>query len=43
MGEAPHFKCIRLFTTPEGWVATFTGSAIAQSFPTLDQYLAQSA
>ena len=41
MGESPRFKCIRLFTTPEGWVADFTGSAISASFPTLDQYLAE--
>ncbi|MGZ5076483.1 MAG: 1,2-dihydroxy-3-keto-5-methylthiopentene dioxygenase [Methylobacter sp.] len=40
MGENPKFKCIRLFTTPEGWVADFTGSDIAKSFPTLDQYVA---
>lgn len=40
MGENPQFKCIRLFTTPDGWVADFTGSAIAESFPTLDQYVA---
>lgn len=40
MGENPHFKCIRLFTTPEGWVAKFTGSEIASTFPTLDQYVA---
>ena len=39
MGEAPHFKCIRLFTTPDGWVANFTGSKIASTFPTLDQYV----
>jgi 1,2-dihydroxy-3-keto-5-methylthiopentene dioxygenase len=37
MGENPSFKCIRLFTTPEGWVAKFTGSDIALSFPTLDE------
>ncbi len=41
MGEAPYFKCIRLFTTPEGWVANFTGSDIANKFPTLDHYVAQ--
>ena len=41
MGENPYFKCIRLFTTPEGWVATFTGSDIANSFPSFDQYVAQ--
>ena len=40
MGENPHFKCIRLFTTPEGWLATFTGNDIAKSFPTFDQYVA---
>lgn len=40
MGENPYFKCIRLFTTPEGWVAEFTGSDIAQSFPTFDQFVA---
>lgn len=39
MGENPDFKCIRLFTTPEGWLADFTGNPIAQSFPTLEQYL----
>lgn len=39
MGERPFFKCIRLFTTPEGWVARFTGSEIARSFPTFDQYV----
>ncbi|MDD1622421.1 MAG: cupin [Methylococcaceae bacterium] len=40
MGENPDFKCIRLFTTEDGWVAQYTGSPIAESFPTLDQYLA---
>ncbi|MGR8980841.1 MAG: 1,2-dihydroxy-3-keto-5-methylthiopentene dioxygenase [Gammaproteobacteria bacterium] len=40
MGENPCFKCIRLFTTPEGWLATFTGNDIAKSFPTFDQYVA---
>lgn len=41
MGENPNFKCIRLFTTPEGWVASFTGDDIAQRFPSFDQYLAR--
>jgi 1,2-dihydroxy-3-keto-5-methylthiopentene dioxygenase len=41
MGENPSFKCIRLFTTPEGWVARFTGSDIAKSFPSLDEILAE--
>ena len=36
MGPNPSFKCIRLFTTPEGWVANFTGSRIAQRFPRLE-------
>ena len=40
MGTNPSFKAIRLFTTPEGWVANFTGSSIAREFPTLDQILA---
>lgn len=33
MGPAPHFCAIRLFTTPEGWVAKFTGETIAMEFP----------
>jgi enolase-phosphatase E1 len=33
MGPRPDFKCIRLFTTPEGWVARFTESDIAGRFP----------
>lgn len=40
MGENPDFKCIRLFTTEDGWLADFTGSDIGKAFPTLDQYLA---
>jgi 1,2-dihydroxy-3-keto-5-methylthiopentene dioxygenase len=40
MGENPGFKCIRLFTTEDGWVAEFTGDKIAERFPTLEQYLA---
>ena len=39
MGENPHFKCIRLFTTENGWEADFTGNPISKSFPSLDQYL----
>jgi 1,2-dihydroxy-3-keto-5-methylthiopentene dioxygenase len=41
MGENPYFKCIRLFTTEDGWVAEFTGSNIAKSFPSFDQYVAE--
>ncbi len=33
MGENPHFKCIRLFTTTEGWVAQYTGDEIASGYP----------
>lgn len=33
MGPTPSFTAIRLFTNPEGWVARFTGDAIAESFP----------
>ncbi|MFZ5747459.1 MAG: 1,2-dihydroxy-3-keto-5-methylthiopentene dioxygenase [Pseudomonadota bacterium] len=33
MGPAPRFTAIRLFTNPEGWVAQFTGDAIADNFP----------
>jgi 1,2-dihydroxy-3-keto-5-methylthiopentene dioxygenase len=36
MGTEPSLKAIRLFTTPEGWVATFTGDKIADRFPSLD-------
>ncbi|KRV64817.1 1,2-dihydroxy-3-keto-5-methylthiopentene dioxygenase [Pseudomonas citronellolis] len=36
MGERPHFVAIRLFNNPEGWVAKFTGDAIARRFPLLE-------
>jgi 1,2-dihydroxy-3-keto-5-methylthiopentene dioxygenase len=39
MGANPDLKCIRLFTTPEGWVADFTGSAIAEQFPKIEQFV----
>lgn len=35
MGANPNLKCIRLFTTPEGWIADFTGDNIAERFPRL--------
>jgi 1,2-dihydroxy-3-keto-5-methylthiopentene dioxygenase len=41
MGALPELKCIRLFTTPEGWVAQFTGSDIAERYPKLDAFLAE--
>lgn len=40
MGEKPDFKCIRLFTTADGWVAEYTGDKIADNFPRFEQYLA---
>ncbi len=33
MGPRPHFVAIRIFNNPEGWVAKFTGNAIAADFP----------
>lgn len=38
MGANPDFKCIRLFTTPEGWVAQYTGDPIAKQFPNYDTF-----
>lgn len=37
MGERPRFKCIRLFTTTDGWVAKFTGDPIADRFPRMGE------
>lgn len=39
MGTNPHFKCIRFFTTPDGWVGNFTGSDIATRFADFDTYV----
>jgi 1,2-dihydroxy-3-keto-5-methylthiopentene dioxygenase len=36
MGPEPNLKAIRLFTTAEGWVASFTGDKIADRFPRLE-------
>ncbi len=33
MGAEPRFAAIRLFTNPDGWVACYTGSDIAERFP----------
>jgi len=33
MGPEPEFTCIRLFSNPEGWVASFTGEEIASALP----------
>ena len=45
MGPQPSFKAIRLFITPEGWVANYTGDKIADRFPRLEapHYLKQAA
>jgi 1,2-dihydroxy-3-keto-5-methylthiopentene dioxygenase len=40
MGPAPRFCAIRMFTTPEGWVAKFTGDTIAGDFPRYEPPLA---
>ena len=32
-GARPNFTAIRLFTTPDGWVARFTGDEIAKAIP----------
>jgi len=36
MGPNPRFVAIRLFNNPEGWVANFTGSNIANRFSRLE-------
>ncbi|HKL51947.1 MAG TPA: hypothetical protein VJ908_12340 [Wenzhouxiangellaceae bacterium] len=36
MGPRPEFTAIRLFNNPEGWVARFTGSDIADRFGRLE-------
>jgi 1,2-dihydroxy-3-keto-5-methylthiopentene dioxygenase len=41
MGEHPTLKVIRLFTTPEGWVARFTGDPIAENFPKFEDFMAR--
>jgi len=41
LGAEPELQVIRLFTTPEGWVAQFTGNDIAERFPRMEQFLAQ--
>ena len=41
MGADPDFKCIRFFTTENGWEGNFTGEDIARHFPDFDQYRAQ--
>ena len=36
MGPEPRFCALRFFNNPEGWVARFTGDAIAERYPLLD-------
>ncbi len=36
MGPNPSFVAVRIFTSPDGWAADFTGSDIAQHFPRLE-------
>lgn len=38
MGPEPDFTAIRFFNNPEGWVANYTGSAIADAFPKFAGY-----
>ncbi len=33
MSESPSFVAIRFFTTPDGWVAEFTGDPVAEKYP----------
>lgn len=40
-GAEPDLKAIRLFTTPEGWVAQYTGDDIADGLPKMERFLAQ--
>lgn len=35
MGSEPNFTAIRIFDNPEGWIANFTGDAIADAYPKL--------
>ena len=41
MGPEPQFCALRFFANPDGWVANFTGDAIAQNFPLLDELLGE--
>ena len=39
MSESPYFVAIRLFNNPAGWVANFTGDAIAERFPRMQPHV----
>lgn len=38
MSEKPNFVAIRLFSNPEGWVAQYSGDAIAEQFSRLEEW-----
>jgi len=38
MSESPYFVAIRLFTNKEGWVADYTGDAIASRYPRMQPH-----
>jgi 1,2-dihydroxy-3-keto-5-methylthiopentene dioxygenase len=40
MGTRPDFTAIRFFEREDGWIGDFTGDAIGQRFPSLDQLVA---
>jgi 1,2-dihydroxy-3-keto-5-methylthiopentene dioxygenase len=40
MGARPDFVAIRFFQQEDGWIGDFTGDAIGERFPTLDQLVA---
>ena len=40
MGARPDFVAIRFFQEEDGWIGDFTGDAIGERFPTLDQLVA---
>lgn len=42
-GDKPLFCAIRMFTTPDGWVARFTGDQIAARFPAFVNPLTEAA
>jgi 1,2-dihydroxy-3-keto-5-methylthiopentene dioxygenase len=33
MGPRPRFTAIRMFVSPDGWVANYTGATLAEDFP----------
>lgn len=38
MGSAPNFKCIRFFTSEEGWVPKYQEGSLPARFPLLDEF-----